>query len=108
MFGFHVEARDGRARAGRFSTPHGEVATPAFMPVGTRAAVKGVRPDELARLGTQIVLANTYHLVLRPGAERVRELGGLHRFMGWDGPVLTDSGGYQVFSLRELTSIDED
>ena len=107
-FSFRVEARDARARAGRFSTPHGEVATPAFMPVGTRGSVKGVRPDELRALGTQMVLANTYHLSLRPGAERVRELGGLHRFMAWDGPILTDSGGYQIFSLEALTSIDED
>ena len=107
-FSFRVEARDGRARAGRFHTPHGAVATPAFTPVGTRGAVKGVRPDELRALGTQIVLANTYHLALRPGAERVRELGGLHRFMGWDGPILTDSGGYQIFSLAALTAIDEE
>jgi len=107
-FDFRVEARDGLARAGRFLTPHGAVATPAFMPVGTRGSVKGVRPDELRRLGTQMVLANAYHLALRPGAERVRELGGLHRFMAWDGPLLTDSGGYQIFSLEALTAIDED
>src|SRR5262245_12896910 len=107
-FSFRVEARSGRARCGRFETPHGEVATPAFMPVGTRASVKGVRPDELRALGTQMVLANTYHLTLRPGAELVRELGGLHRFMAWEGPILTDSGGYQIFSLEALTSIDED
>jgi queuine tRNA-ribosyltransferase len=107
-FHFRVEARDSRARAGRFSTPHGEVATPAFMPVGTRGSVKGVRPDELRALGTRMVLANTYHLALRPGAEVVRALGGLHRFMGWDGPILTDSGGYQIFSLEALTAIDED
>jgi queuine tRNA-ribosyltransferase len=107
-FTFRVEARDGRARAGRFATPHGEVATPAFMPVGTRASVKGVRPDELAALGTRMLLANTYHLALRPGSEVVRELGGLHRFMGWDGPILTDSGGYQIFSLGDTCAIDED
>jgi queuine tRNA-ribosyltransferase len=107
-FSFRVEARDGESRTGSFSTPHGAVRTPAFMPVGTRASVKGVRPDELRALGTQMVLANTYHLALRPGAELVRELGGLHHFMGWDGPILTDSGGYQIFSLKDLTAIDED
>ena len=107
-FSFRIETRDARARTGRFETPHGAVATPAFMPVGTRASVKGVHPDELRALGTQMVLANAYHLALRPGAELVRELGGLHRFMGWDGPILTDSGGYQIFSLQALTEIDED
>jgi queuine tRNA-ribosyltransferase len=107
-FGFGVSRRDGRARTGTFTTPHGDVLTPAFMPVGTRGSVKGVRPDELVLLGTRMVLANTYHLALRPGPERVRELGGLHRFMGWDGPILTDSGGYQIFSLQALTAIDED
>ncbi|NOT29550.1 MAG: tRNA guanosine(34) transglycosylase Tgt [Planctomycetes bacterium] len=107
-FAFRVETRDGRARTGSFATPHGDVTTPAFMPVGTRATVKGVGPDELRALGTQMLLANTYHLALRPGAELVRELGGLHRFMGWNGPILTDSGGYQIFSLQALTAIDED
>jgi queuine tRNA-ribosyltransferase len=107
-FAFRVGARDAHARAGTFTTPHGAVRTPAFMPVGTRGSVKGVRPDELIALGTRMVLANTYHLALRPGPERVRELGGLHRFMGWDGPILTDSGGYQIFSLQALTAIDED
>ncbi len=109
-FSFRVEARcpTTLARTGRFATPHGEVATPLFMPVGTRASVKGVHPEELASAGTQMVLANTYHLALRPGPEVVRELGGLHRFMGWSGPILTDSGGYQVFSLRELCAIDEE
>ncbi len=107
-FAFRVESRDARARTGRFTTPHGEVRTPAFMPVGTRASVKGVHPEELRRLGTQMVLANTYHLALRPGAELVRELGGLHRFMGWDGPILTDSGGYQIFSLGDTCVLDED
>jgi queuine tRNA-ribosyltransferase len=107
-FAFRIEARDGRARSGCFETPHGSVPTPAFMPVGTRASVKGVRPDELAALGTRMLLANTYHLALRPGVELVRELGGLHRFMAWNGPILTDSGGYQFFSLQALTSIDED
>jgi queuine tRNA-ribosyltransferase len=105
---FRVEARDGRARTGLFTTPHGDVPTPAFMPVGTRGSVKGVRPDELHALGTRMLLGNTYHLTLRPGHELVRELGGLHRFMGWNGPILTDSGGYQIFSLSDLTKIDED
>jgi queuine tRNA-ribosyltransferase len=107
-FAFRVERRDGRARTGVFTTPHGDVPTPAFMPVGTRGSVKGVRPDELRSLGTRMLLGNTYHLALRPGHELVRELGGLHRFMGWDGPILTDSGGYQIFSLSDLTKIDED
>jgi queuine tRNA-ribosyltransferase len=98
---FEIEQRlpGARGRTGRLGTPHGEVLTPAFMVVGTQAAVKGVTPDELRDLGAQIVLANTYHLYLRPGAELVSELGGLHRFMAWDGPLITDSGGYQVFSL---------
>jgi queuine tRNA-ribosyltransferase len=109
-FSFRVEARstETQARVGRFGTPHGEVETPAFMPVGTRATVKGVRPDELAQLGTRMVLANTYHLHLRPGEDVVRELGGLHRFMGWDRPILTDSGGYQVFSLGDICELDDD
>jgi len=96
------------ARRGRLTTPHGPVDTPAFMPVGTRAAVKGVTPAQLAATGTQIVLSNTYHLQLRPGAELIERLGGLHRFMGWSGPILTDSGGYQVFSLAALVDIDDD
>jgi queuine tRNA-ribosyltransferase len=108
LFAFAIEARDGQARAGRFHTPHGTVPTPAFMPVGTRASIKGVRPDELPALGTRMLLANTYHLALRPGPECVQELGGLHRFMGWDGPILTDSGGYQIFSLQALAALDED
>src|SRR5579862_5499983 len=100
-FRFEVEHRDAtsRGRAGRWITPHGVVQTPAFMPVGTAATVKGLTPDQLAEAGAQMVLANTYHLALRPGAEVVAELGGLHRFMAWDGPILTDSGGFQVFSL---------
>jgi len=107
-FAFRVEhARDG-ARSGCFTTPHGDVPTPCFMPVGTRGTVKGVHPDELRALGTRMLLANAYHLALRPGAARVRELGGLHRFMGWDGPILTDSGGYQIFSLGDVTEIDDD
>ncbi len=108
-FGFRLEARsrECQARAGVFRTPHGDVPTPFFMPVGTRGSVKGIHAEDLARVGTRVVLANTYHLHLRPGHETVRELGGLHAFMGWNGPILTDSGGYQLFSLREVTSIDE-
>ncbi|MFW6124803.1 MAG: tRNA guanosine(34) transglycosylase Tgt [Pirellulales bacterium] len=108
-FPFHVEAIDlaGTARAGRFCTPHGDVLTPAFMPVGTQATVKGLTPAQLADAGAQIVLANTYHLALRPGADVVARLGGLHRFMGWDGPILTDSGGFQVYSLATLCRIDD-
>ena len=109
-FGFRVESRCSgtRARAGRLSTPHGDVATPAFMPVGTRGTVKGVQPAELERVGARMLLANTYHLHLRPGEEVVRELGGLHRFMAWNGPLLTDSGGYQLFSLGHIAAIDDD
>jgi queuine tRNA-ribosyltransferase len=106
---FTVEATDGTARAGVLRTKHGEVPTPAFMPVGTKGTVKGVHPDELRRLGAHILLGNTYHLHLRPGAELVEELGGLHRFMGWEGPILTDSGGFQVFSLRDtIVRVDDD
>jgi queuine tRNA-ribosyltransferase len=98
----------GVARAGRLRTPHGDIATPVFMPVGTQATVKSVSPDELKDLKAQIILSNTYHLYLRPGAELVAEFGGLHRFMGWDRPVLTDSGGFQVFSLSHNNKIDDD
>jgi queuine tRNA-ribosyltransferase len=107
-FTFQVDARDGRARAGRFATPHGVVETPAFMAVGTLATVKTLDPDDLRAMGAQMILANAYHLHLRPGDEVVRELGGLHRFMAWDGPILTDSGGFQVFSLATLRTVDED
>jgi queuine tRNA-ribosyltransferase len=96
------------ARVGRVETRHGSFDTPAFMPVGSRGAVKGVTADQLRASGAQIVLANTYHLLLRPGPEIVRELGGLHGFMGWNGPILTDSGGYQVFSLSDISAIDDD
>ncbi len=96
------------ARRGRLTTPHGQVDTPAFMPVGTRGAVKGITPGQLVDTGSQIVLGNTYHLELRPGAELIEQMGGLHRFMGWPGPILTDSGGYQVFSLAELNQIDDE
>ena len=99
-FAFAVEARDGAARAGRLVTPHGEVETPCFMPVGTKATVKAVEPRELRELGAQIVLGNAYHLFFRPGTEIVAAHGGLHAFMRWDGPILTDSGGFQVFSLE--------
>jgi queuine tRNA-ribosyltransferase len=104
---FELLATDGAARAGRLTTAHGVVETPIFMPVGTHAAVKALAPDDLCAAGAQIVLANTYHLFLRPGHDLVRELGGLHRFMGWDRPILTDSGGFQVFSLSKLRKITE-
>jgi len=98
---FTVSARAGAARAGLLRTAHGEVRTPAFLPVGTKATVKAVDPDELRALGAEIVLGNTYHLHFRPGEDVIAQLGGLHAFMGWDGPILTDSGGFQVFSLRD-------
>jgi len=110
MGGFHFEllATDGRARLGRMLTGHGTVDTPAFMPVATQGSVKSLAPSDLRAAGAQIVLANTYHLMLRPGHELVRELGGLHRFMAWDGPILTDSGGFQVWSLSKLRRIGEE
>jgi queuine tRNA-ribosyltransferase len=107
-FSFAVKHVDGRARAGRLTTPHGEVETPCFMPVGTKATVKAVAPRDLVDLGAQIVLGNTYHLYLRPGLDVVAGHGGLHRFMGWDGPILTDSGGFQVFSLGDTRTIGDD
>jgi len=107
-FSFVVEARDGRARAGRLVTPHGPVETPVFMPVGTAGAVKAVTVRDLEELGAEIVLANTYHLMLRPGDSLVAELGGLHGFTGWRRPFLTDSGGYQVFSLAGLRRLAEE
>jgi queuine tRNA-ribosyltransferase len=107
-FSFAVEARDGRARAGRLVTPHGEVETPVFMPVGTAGAVKAVLHRDLREIGARVLLANTYHLMLRPGEALVAGLGGLHGFTGWDGPFLTDSGGYQVFSLAALRRLDEE
>ncbi len=107
-FAFTLDAVDGGARAGRFATPHGDVLTPQFMPVGTLGSVKGLDPDDLTALGATMVLANAYHLHLRPSDETVRTLGGLHRFMHWNGPLLTDSGGFQVFSLEGLRTIDED
>lgn len=105
MFSYQLQATDGAARAGRFTTPHGSVETPAFMPVGTVGTVKGLVMEEVEALGGQMVLGNTYHLYLRPGHERVRSLGGLHAFMRWDGPILTDSGGYQVFSLADISEV---
>src|SRR5713226_8772551 len=107
-FGFELLKTDGAARLGRMLTAHGAVDTPAFMPVATQGSVKSLAPSDLLAAGAQIVLANTYHLMLRPGHELVRELGGLHRFMGWDGPILTDSGGFQVFSLSKLRRIGEE
>lgn len=107
-FRFNLLTTDGHARAGLLQTPHGEVPTPVFMPVGTQATVKAVSPRDLEDLGATVVLANTYHLYLRPGDERIARLGGLHTFMGWDGPILTDSGGYQVFSLATRRKIDAD
>jgi len=108
MFEFDLLATSGRARAGRFSTPHGDLLTPVFAPVGTAATVKALTPAHLHELGAQLVLSNTYHLYLRPGDELVRDLGGLHHFMQWPGPILTDSGGFQVFSLSDTRKIDDD
>ena len=109
MSQFQVTATDGAARAGLLRTAHGDVPTPAFMPVGTKGTVKSIGPAELRAVGASIVLANTYHLHFRPGADLIGELGGLHSFMAWDGPILTDSGGFQVFSLRDtLLAVDDD
>src|SRR5712671_6309004 len=107
-FEFQIESTSNRARAGRLITAHGEIETPVFMPVGTLASVKAVPQDTLEELGVQILLGNTYHLYLRPGVETVRTMGGLHRFMSWDRAILTDSGGFQVFSLNELRKVSED
>lgn len=107
-FRFTLLSRQGKARRGILETPHGAVDTPAFMPVGTKATVKALDPDGIRRTGSQIILANAYHLRLRPGEELVEQLGGLHRFMNWDGPILTDSGGFQVYSLAPLRTIDDD
>ena len=110
MNGFEVKCRDknSAARRGILKTAHGEVSTPAFMPVGTAGTVKGITPAQLREVGAEIILANTYHLMLRPGVDVIEGIGGLHKFMGWDRPILTDSGGYQVFSLSSLTKIDDD
>jgi len=107
-FTFEVQARNERARAGVFHTPHGDILTPVFAPVGTQATVKSVTPEQLHELGVGLILSNTYHLYLRPGDERIAALGGLHRFMNWHKPILTDSGGFQVFSLTGIRQIDED
>src|SRR3982750_2546449 len=105
---FSICKTSGNARTGRLLTPHAEIETPVFMPVGTVGSVKGVPQDILEELGAQIILGNTYHLYLRPGVETVRRMGGLHRFMSWDRAILTDSGGFQVFSLSELRKLNED
>ena len=106
-FGFEVLGEDGRARRGRLTTAHGTIETPVFMPVGTAATVKGMTSESVARTGAEIVLANTYHLMLRPGPETVNKLGGLHKFMDWEKPILTDSGGFQVMSLTDLRKLDD-
>jgi len=107
-FPFEIAAVDGAARTGVLKTPRGDIATPAFMPVGTAATVKALYPDQVRQTGADIILGNTYHLMLRPGAERVKRLGGLHEFMRWDGPILTDSGGFQVWSLAGLRKMSEE
>src|SRR6201984_2026649 len=104
---FRLIATDGAARCGEIATPHGNVATPAFMPVGTQATVKGLTPEAVRASGADILLGNTYHLILRPGAGRIAALGGLHEFMHWPGPILTDSGGFQVMSLAQLRKVEE-
>jgi queuine tRNA-ribosyltransferase len=108
QFTFTLDGQSGKARAGTFATPHGAILTPTFAPVGTSATVKSVTPSQLADLQTQLILANTYHLYLRPGDELIADLGGLHEFMSWDKPILTDSGGFQVFSLSDINEIDSD
>src|SRR5712671_7673663 len=105
---FDLLKTSGQARLGRVTTRHGAFDTPAFMPVGTQGTIKGVLPDHVAATGAQIILANTYHLMLRPGEKVVADLGDLHRFMAWPGPILTDSGGFQVFSLADLNKITDD
>lgn len=108
MFEFQVHATEGKARTGVFHTPHGDLITPVFAPVGTQATVKALTPQQLSDVGASLVLANTYHLHLRPGSEKISRLGGLHNFMAWHHPILTDSGGFQVFSLNAINQIDED
>jgi queuine tRNA-ribosyltransferase len=108
MFEFTITARDHRARTGVFTTPHGELFTPVFAPVGTQATVKTLTPQHLKEIGASLVLSNTYHLYLRPGDQLVADMGGLHKFMQWHGPMLTDSGGFQVFSLAQTRKIDDD
>jgi len=105
---FTINAKSGSARTGRVDTPHGSFDTPAFMPVGTRATVKGIFPHHVRQTGAEILLNNTYHLMLRPGSKLIQEMGGVHKFMNWDGPILTDSGGYQAYSMADINAIDED
>src|SRR6201996_4545958 len=107
-FQFRIAATDGQARTGTITMQRGEIRTPAFMPVGTAGTVKAVKPADVRAAGADIILGNTYHLMLRPGAERVARLGGLHKFMQWERPILTDSGGYQVMSLSDLTTRSEE
>lgn len=107
-FSFNIKATDGKARSGVVSTAHGDIRTPAFMPVGTAATVKAMHPEQVEATGADIILGNTYHLMLRPTAERIAKLGGLHKFMNWHKPILTDSGGFQVMSLAQLRKMDED
>ena len=104
IFHFQLQAQQGHARAGIFYTPHGEILTPVFAPVGTQASVQSLTPSQLSNLGASLILANTYHLYLRPGDDLIAEMGGLHQFMNWPGPLLTDSGGFQVFSLANNRS----
>src|SRR5467141_3036663 len=108
MFELVAQDRESKARRGRITTAHGVLDTPAFMPIGTQGAVKGVSPQELRELHAQIILGNTYHLFVRPGLDVIKHFGGLHKFMNWNGPILTDSGGYQIFSLAKLRKITED
>ena len=105
---YELYDKDGKARIGKITTPHGEIETPVFMPVGTQATVKGMTPEELEEMGAEIILGNTYHLYLRPGDELVAKFGGLHKFMNWKKPILTDSGGFQVLSLGDLRNIKEE
>ena len=107
-FSFELLAQDGDARAGIFHTPHGDIPTPIFAPVGTQAAVKALTPAQVEAAGASLILANTYHLFLRPGSDLVAEMGGLHQFMQWQQPILTDSGGFQVFSLAQTRKVDDD
>jgi len=107
-FQFQISARSGAARTGTIQMMRGDIRTPAFMPVGTAATVKGMKPESVRAAGADIILGKTYHLMLRPGAERVARLGGLHKFMNWDRPILTDSGGYQVLSLSDLNKLTEE
>ena len=108
MIQFELEANDSNSRAGVLQTPHGTIYTPSFMPVGTLGTVKAMTSGEIKELGAEIILGNTYHLHLRPGDELIRRMGGLHQFMNWDGPILTDSGGFQIFSLAKLLELNEE